>query len=79
MTQTINIDETLDTSGTFCPLPVYKAALVLNRLSLGQVLHIITTDRGSLEDIPALTRQRGDDLVATEDRGATQLFWIRKG
>jgi tRNA 2-thiouridine synthesizing protein A len=79
MTATINIDETVDTSGTFCPLPVYKAGLVLSRLSSGQVLHLITTDRGSLEDIPALARQRGDELVATEDRGATQLFWIRKG
>lgn len=79
MTATIRIDETLDTSGTLCPLPVYKAGLVLSRLATGQVLHLITTDKGSLEDIPALARQRGDELIATEDLGATQLFWIRKG
>lgn len=79
MGETLNIDETLDTSGTVCPLPVYKAAMVLRRLSVGQVLHLITTDRGSLADIPALTRQRGDELIAAEDHGATQLFWIRKG
>jgi tRNA 2-thiouridine synthesizing protein A len=78
MTQ-VTTDETLDTSGLLCPLPVYKAGQVLSRLSRGQVLNIITTDRGSLEDIPALARQRGAELVATEDRGSTQLFWIKKG
>lgn len=78
MTQ-LATDETLDTSGLLCPLPVYKAGQVLNRLTRGQVLNIITTDRGSLEDIPALARQRGDELVASEDRGPTQLFWIKKG
>ncbi|MGH8927747.1 MAG: sulfurtransferase TusA family protein [Acidimicrobiia bacterium] len=79
MNDVINADETLDTSGLLCPLPVYQAGLVLNRLEEGKVLHLITTDPGSLEDIPALTRQRGDRLLGLEDRGGSQLFWIRKG
>jgi tRNA 2-thiouridine synthesizing protein A len=70
---------TLDTSGLLCPLPVYKAALALKPLAAGEVLRLITTDRGSLEDIPAMARQRGDRLVASEDRGDTQVFWIEKG
>jgi tRNA 2-thiouridine synthesizing protein A len=79
MSDTITFDETLDTSGLLCPLPVYKAGLVLSRLEAGKVLHLITTDPGSLEDIPALARQRGDELLGVEDRGSTQLFWLRKG
>jgi tRNA 2-thiouridine synthesizing protein A len=70
---------TLDTSGLLCPLPVYKAALSLKQLDAGQVLELICTDPGSLADIPALARQRGDVLLAQEDRGDTQLFWIEKG
>jgi tRNA 2-thiouridine synthesizing protein A len=73
------ITETLDTSGLLCPLPVYKAGLVLNRLRAGEVLHLITTDPGALEDVPALTRQRGDVLRGLENRGSHQLFWIEKG
>ncbi len=71
--------ETLDTSGLLCPLPVYKAGIVLGRLEPGQVLELICTDPGSLEDIPAMARQRGDTLVASEDHGGTQRFWIQKG
>jgi tRNA 2-thiouridine synthesizing protein A len=71
--------EVLDTSGLLCPLPVYQAGLVLSRLAPGEVLHLITTDPGALEDIPALARQRGDTLIRSEDQSSRQLFWIRKG
>jgi len=75
----LTVTETLDTSGLLCPLPVYKAGLVLSRLTAGQILHLITTDPGALEDIPALARQRGDVLRGSEDQGGQQLFWIEKG
>lgn len=79
MSETITADETLDTSGMVCPLPVYKAALVLNRLAPGGVLYLIATDPGALEDIPALARQRGDELLGVDREAGRQLFWIRKG
>ena len=71
--------DTLDTSGLLCPLPVYKAAMVLGKLQDGQVLKLICTDPGSLEDIPAMARQRGDTLLASDNQGGTQTFWISKG
>ncbi len=71
--------DTLDTSGLLCPLPVYKAAMVLGKLEDGQVLKLICTDPGSLEDIPAMARQRGDTLLASDNQGGTQTFWISKG
>ncbi len=78
-TTDLEVAETLDCSGLLCPLPVYKAALALARLDTGQVLELICTDPGSLADIPALARQRGDTLVASEDRDGTQRFWLEKG
>ncbi len=75
----LKVDAVLDTSGLLCPLPVYKASLALGQLSPGQVLHLITTDPGSLEDIPALARQLGDQLLGFERTEANQLFWIEKG
>lgn len=69
---------TLDCSGLLCPLPVYKAGMVLGRMQAGEVLELITTDPGALEDIPAMTRQRGDRLVSVEERGTTQVFLVEK-
>lgn len=78
-TEHLEATETLDTSGLLCPLPVYKAAMALSKLETGQVLRLICTDPGSLQDIPAMARQRGDDIVAGNVEGKTQIFWIKKG
>lgn len=75
----VRVDAKLDASGLLCPLPVYKASIALGQLSRGEVLHLITTDPGSLEDIPALARQLGDSLLGVERREESQLFWIEKG
>jgi tRNA 2-thiouridine synthesizing protein A len=75
----VTVAVTLDTSGLLCPLPVYKAALALKGIELGQVLELICTDPGSLADIPAFTRQRGDRLLNVDDQGTAQVFWIEKG
>lgn len=75
----IAVAETLDCSGLLCPLPVYKAAIVLNRLDTGEVLELVTTDPGSLQDIPAMARQRGDAIVDISEDGKTQRFLVKKG
>lgn len=83
MTQTtstqVQVTETLDCSGLLCPLPVYKAGVVLNRLASGEVLELIATDPGSLEDVPAMARQRGDTVLSVSNQGTTHRFLIRKG
>lgn len=73
------VDAELDCSGLLCPLPVYQGSLALDQLSPGQVLRLITTDPGALEDIPALARQTGNTLLAVERHEDHQLFWIEKG
>ncbi len=73
------IDRTLDTTGLLCPLPVYKASIVLKELEPGQVLRVIATDPGSLSDFPALARQTGNTLLSSEDHGDTQVFLLQKG
>lgn len=73
------VDVELDATGLLCPLPVYRASLALDQLAPGQVLRVITTDPGALEDIPALARQTGNTLLAAERQENQQLFWIEKG
>lgn len=79
VTTSIEVTESLDCSGLLCPLPVYKAGIVLGRLAPGDVLQLVTTDPGALEDVPALARQRGDTLLATEQGDGSQTFWLKKG
>jgi tRNA 2-thiouridine synthesizing protein A len=78
-TETTTATQTLDTSGLLCPLPVYKAAIVLNGLSDGDTLRLVTTDPGALQDIPAMARQRGDTLIEVNENDNKQNFLIQKG
>lgn len=43
-------DKQLDTSGLNCPMPVVKARREVRTLEPGQVLKVISTDRGSVKD-----------------------------
>lgn len=78
-TTEVEVVEILDCSGLLCPLPVYKAGIVLNRLEDGQVLELVTTDPGALEDIPAMARQRGDTVLEITKTEENQRFLVKKG
>lgn len=79
MTDATTADRVLDCSGLLCPLPVYKAGVALKGMANGEVLELITTDPGAIEDIPAMTRQRGDELVRSVVEADHQVFWVKKG
>lgn len=70
--------ETLDCTGLLCPLPIYKTSMALKRLAAGEVLKIVCTDPGALEDLPAFSRRTGHRLIAVEESGETQTFWLEK-
>jgi TusA-related sulfurtransferase len=71
--------ETLDASGLACPMPVVKTKMAINRLEPGQTLKVISTDRGSLSDIPAWSESTGNKLLEQEEQDGTYLFLIEKG
>ncbi|NOK62413.1 MAG: hypothetical protein GFH27_549293n147 [Chloroflexi bacterium AL-W] len=47
---TTSFDKTLDVKGAKCPLPLVKSRKAINDLSVGQVLQVVATDRGSVAD-----------------------------
>ena len=46
----IPFDQTLDVKGAKCPMPLVKSRRAVNSLSVGNVLQVIATDRGSIAD-----------------------------
>lgn len=73
------VTRSLDLKGLLCPMPVYKASLALKQMAPGEVLELVCTDPGSLEDIPALARQGGHELLASEAGEEVQVFLLRRG
>jgi len=51
MTDDITVSERVDATGQTCPMPVIEAKAGVDRLSSGQVLEVLATDKGSVSDI----------------------------
>jgi TusA-related sulfurtransferase len=47
---TVIFTETLDVKGAKCPMPLVKTRKAVNNLSVGDVLKVVATDRGSVAD-----------------------------
>jgi len=72
------VDQTLDCIGLFCPEPVFRARLELDKLAVGQVLEIIADDPAAETDIPALVKRTGHKLLKTWKKGNQIHFLIEK-
>jgi tRNA 2-thiouridine synthesizing protein A len=74
-----DIAKTLDASGLACPMPVVKTRQAINELESGQVLEVISTDRGSLSDMPAWAEGTGNRIVEQREDDGRFIFLIEKG
>lgn len=71
-------DETVDATGLACPLPILKAKKALATLSPGQVLRVITTDRGAVRDFQAFCKQTGNLLLAQVDEADSVTHYLER-
>ena len=72
------VDQTLDCIGLFCPEPVFRARLELDKLAVGQVLEVIADDPAAETDIPTLVKRTGQKLLKTWKEGNQIYFIIKK-
>ena len=56
---------TLDARRMLCPMPVIRAQDKVNELSVGDILEVVSTDPGALNDIPAWCRINGHKVLET--------------
>jgi tRNA 2-thiouridine synthesizing protein A len=74
----MNFDKDLDARGLNCPLPILRAKKALNELTSGQVLRIVATDPGSVQDFKAFTNQTGNALLSHAEANKEFTFFIKK-
>lgn len=75
----MNVDAELDASGLNCPLPILKAKKALAGLGSGQLLRVIATDPGSVNDFEAFSLQGRHQLLESREEGGKFYFLVRKG
>ena len=73
-----NTDSQLDCSGLNCPLPVLKTKKAMDALASGQVLKMVSTDPGSVNDIAAWVKRTGNELLESVAEDDQYTFYLKK-
>ena len=74
----VDFNKNLDTRGLACPLPILKIKKSLAEMTSGQILKVISTDRGSVKDVQAFANQTGNVLLSSSIDGGEYIFFMQK-
>jgi TusA-related sulfurtransferase len=71
-------DQTLDCYGLLCPVPIIQTAKAVKTMKLGEVLEVVSTDKGIKADMPAWCRTTGQEFLGLEEEGGVVKVYVRK-
>ncbi|MFM1652923.1 sulfurtransferase TusA family protein [Brevibacillus sp. B_LB10_24] len=71
-------DIVVDAKGLACPMPIVKAKKALDSLEPGQVMKVIATDKGSVNDFQAWVKQTNHEMMKHEEENGVFTFFVRK-
>ena len=80
----LEVDQELDVRGLNCPMPLVKARKAIVKLDVGQMLKVVSTDRGSVKDFQGWARAaKNVELVeqsetTTGDEKTLYLHYVRR-
>jgi len=78
MPSDVKPSRTLDCIGLYCPEPVFRTRLELDRMNVGDILEMIADDPAAEEDIKSFTKRTGHELLKLSKEGDVRRFLIRK-
>ncbi len=71
-------DQTLDCYGLLCPMPIIQTAIKIKKMRIGEILEVVSTDKGIKEDMPAWCRQTGQEFLGIEEEGDIFKAYVKK-
>lgn len=74
----MNITKTLDAKGLACPMPIVRTKKAMDTLSTGEVLEVLVTDKGALNDFTAWAAAGGHSIVDQKEEAGVLYFYIQK-
>jgi tRNA 2-thiouridine synthesizing protein A len=69
----------VDARRLFCPLPVIRLQNCINQQQSGARVRIVSTDPGSMNDIPTWCRINGHQVLTSEEQDREFIFLVQKG
>ncbi len=74
----LNPTKTIDVRGMFCPEPVFRTKIEMERMAVGNILKITADDPASEEDITRWVNRMGHQLIGIKKTDKDLEFTIKK-
>ncbi|MDX1596620.1 MAG: sulfurtransferase TusA family protein [Nitrosopumilaceae archaeon] len=71
-------EKKLDATGLFCPEPVFRTKIEIERLQVGDVLTVSADDPAAEDDISRWVTRNGHELMDMNKDGSVITFKIKK-
>lgn len=68
----------LDARGLFCPEPVFRTKIEIERMQVGDVLTVLADDPNAEEDISRWVKRNGHELLGLQKKDTELEFSIKK-
>lgn len=68
----------IDARNTFCPGPLMELITYMKHAKVGETLELLSTDQGSVNDVPAWVHKVGHDMVSSEKIDQVWHIKVRK-
>lgn len=79
MAITVQADQTLDTTGLDCPMPIIWIRNTIKSMPAGETLEVLATDPSVIQNFKAFAGSAGHEMLDwSETRGRVRIL-IRKG
>ena len=78
LTKPLRADNTIDTTGLYCPVPIVKTAERIKELDTGSILEVISDDGGICADLPAWCKAHGHEYLGFVRVNAVWRLYLRK-
>jgi TusA-related sulfurtransferase len=59
-------------------MPIIQTAQKMKQMKIGEVLEVLSTDKGILEDMPAWCRQTGQEFLGIEEEEDVFKAYVKK-
>ena len=71
-------EKKLDATGLFCPEPVFRTKIEIERMQVGEIIIVSADDPAAEDDISRWVTRSGHELLDMSKAGETITFKIKK-
>ncbi|NDI36912.1 sulfurtransferase TusA family protein [Chengkuizengella sediminis] len=74
----VEVTKSVDARGSYCPGPLMELIKTIKTSNVGDIIEVISSDKGSAVDIPEWVNKMGHEVINTDQFGEEYKIIVKK-